>query len=66
MLHFWIVTEVDEKPDFQRGRFQIVHKLGAMFGREMGDGFEFDEDIVAAEEIRDIGLLEGLSPIGEL
>ena len=45
------MTEVVEKPEFVASSFEVVIDLAAMRVLELGDGFEFHNDIIEANEI---------------
>lgn len=66
MLQFGIVAEVDEQAQRQAGGVEIIDDLGAMFIRQCGNGFEFQENRVVANKIRNENLLEGLAFVLDL
>ena len=49
-------AEIRPEPDFHSGRPQVVDELRPMLGREVADGLKFDDDLVAADEIRRVAL----------
>ena len=58
-----VMTEVVEKPEFVASSFEVVIDLAAMRVLELGDGFEFHNDIIEANEISAVGLLEFLTVV---
>ncbi len=54
VLHFARRAEVDEKAKTMAGGFEIVVNLSAVFVRQVGNGLEFDNDFLVADEIRNV------------
>ena len=50
-LYLGFGAEVEEQADFARGGFEIIEKLGFMFGGYGAGGFEFDNDRIVDEQI---------------
>jgi hypothetical protein len=49
-----LVSKVDEKSEFEASSFEIILNLRAMRVRQLFDGFEFNDDFVVTNEVRDI------------
>ena len=49
-----VVSKVDEKSEFEASSFEIILNLRAMRVRQLFDGFEFSDDLVVTDEVRDI------------
>jgi len=55
-------SEVDEEAEFHAGGFEVIEDLRAMLVGEIRHGFEFENDLVVANHIRD----EGVAQLGPL
>ena len=62
-MQFRVVAKVDEKTELKPARFQVIENLCAMLVSEFGDGLQFDNYFVAANEIWEIFLSENSASI---
>ncbi len=60
------IPEVHQKSDLKTSSTQIVQNLRPMFGRDVADSFQFHDYRVEAYEVWAIGLLQGVSLVGQI
>jgi hypothetical protein len=53
-----MVTEIHQDPEAELGGIQVIQNLSAVFVREMRNRFQFDDDFIETDEIRDESLLQ--------
>ena len=53
-LYLGFGAEVEKQADFAGGGFEIIKKLGFMFGGDGAGGFEFDDDRIVDEQIGEV------------
>ena len=58
-------SKIDEQTEFHTGGFEVVDELRAMLVGESRDGFEFKDDLVAANHIRDEGVAQLAALVGQ-
>lgn len=58
------VFEVDQQSAWTACGFQIIQQLGSVLIRQLLHGFEFDDDLLVADQVGDVGMHE-LSPTGK-
>src|ERR1035441_8742527 len=51
-----IMTKIDKESDFMPGSVEVVDDLGAMFVGQHGNGLEFHDDFLEADEVGFVGL----------
>ena len=60
-----MVAEIDEKAEAEFSRLQVIVKLGTMFVSENGKGLDLHDDLLEADEIGLVSLLEGPPLVAE-
>ena len=60
-VDFRIGAEVDKKPKPALGDSQVVEELCPMFVAKLIDGLELDNDLIKAEQVGYVSLLNGLA-----
>lgn len=58
-------AEIDEQAHLEPGAFEIVDDLRPVLRRDCADGFQFNDDLTEADEVRNKPLLQTLTPIGQ-
>ena len=53
-LDLGLGAEVEQKPDFIGGCFQVVQQLGLVLRGQRADGFDLDQDRAGDEEIGEV------------
>ena len=63
VFHSWIMTEVREQAQFAAGCAEIIQELRTVFICQGGDGFDLEDDLVIANEVRGERLNKSTSAI---
>src|SRR5262249_2366279 len=61
-----MVAEVYEESETESSRLQVIVDLLSMLVVQRGDGLDLHDDFVETDEIRLVGLFQGMSLVGNL
>jgi hypothetical protein len=66
VLELGIVAKVDEEAEAEAGGLEVIMDLGAVPVGELGNGLDFEDDLVETDEVGLVGLLQEPSLIPQL
>ena len=59
----WIMAKVDQETQFAASCTEIVKELSSMLVYQFGDCFDFNDDLIVANEVRTEGLNQSAAAI---
>jgi len=65
VFEFWESSEIHEKAQRVAGRVKVVEDLGTVLVGERGDGLDFQNDCLVADEVGDKAMTQNAVTIGE-
>jgi len=53
------MTEIDQEVNLEAGGFQVIMQLRSVLVGQLGNGLDFQNDLIEQDEVRNVTLLQG-------
>jgi hypothetical protein len=66
VFELWVVAEIDQQTELEARRAEVIQQLRPMLVGEGRDCFDFNDDLIVADEVRLIDLPESSAAIAQM